>query len=222
MDTPPLQCQICSRPCSEALPFHCITCARNALYEPRLEHAAVLVHREALGKEVSQAVAGTETAQSSLERRSSRSRKDGGPSPRYAMERAISQREESVYQTRLLHEQTETLRPETKRLQTLIAERKKEIALRRTAQESATKAMRREEIDVAGPLQEKIAALEKDSRKIQEHTAEGRTVLCREAASLCGLQSKKHRKGMSGRELYYLGGLPVIDLRDLNSQSSSR
>src|SRR4051794_20257781 len=51
-----MECDICSRTISSNLPFHCITCARNVLYGPRLEATKVLLEKERLGRGIESAI----------------------------------------------------------------------------------------------------------------------------------------------------------------------
>ena len=52
METSNIKCQICQCPPSDTRPYFCLTCARSALYECRLQNAQTLLSKEALATEV--------------------------------------------------------------------------------------------------------------------------------------------------------------------------
>ena len=220
MESSPLPCQVCSRPLSPHLPFFCITCARNIVYEPRLEHAQALLQKEALNNEISRAIHAGNSPSVGADKRGSQAREDDGTVDCIAVERARSQRAESVNRTQMLHAENNSLRSETKKLKDAIADRRRDLDKRKTAHNVAVKALDLQEAQAVAPLQNEIAARELKGNKVHEQTAGSRMLLCREAASLCGLQQRKRRKGTSSRDVYFLGGVPVVDLRDLNSGSS--
>ena len=213
----PLTCEICSRSSSDRSPFYCITCARTLLYQPRLEQAHALLHKEALGKEVARALDKGDGLLKSSPKKASSQKTHDGMAARVAVERARSQRAEAEQQTQLLRAETESLWSETKRLKIAVAEKEKRIARRRAAHGTAVKDLSQRESQAAVPLQNEITTVEGRWDQVHELTAEARMLLCREAASLYNLQQRKRRKGTPGRDVYYMGGVPIIDLRDLNS-----
>ena len=218
MESTSLSCQVCSRPPNGQRAFHCITCARSALYELRLEHAKALVNKEALGKEVERAVTAGLGLLNHAERKNSKAQKDEGPGNRIAVERAKAQAADAENSTQRLREDASTVRTETKRLREAVAERRRRLARRKATHDAATKAIGLVEEEAVLPLREHIRALETRWQKVQDHTAESRMLLCREAASLCSLQQKKRRNGQPSRDIYFMGGVPVVDLRELNSK----
>src|SRR6267378_4115154 len=56
-----MSCHVCSRAHSPRLSFYCTTCARNQLYQLRLENARLGLEKEALGRQIESAVAGERT-----------------------------------------------------------------------------------------------------------------------------------------------------------------
>ena len=217
----PSACSICSRPSSSHLPFHCITCARNILYGPRLDHAQVLIQKEALGKEIERAVTeGTDTLEQGSRGKASPKTRDEAARC-VAMEQTRSLQAEAEERTRKLRAEIESLRDATKKLRITNAEKTKKNAQRRAAHDAAIKELHLQETQAVAPLQKQIATLELKWDKIHDRTAEARMLLCREAASLYNLQQRKRRKGSSARDVYYMGNLPIIDLRDLNSMLPS-
>ena len=45
-----MECDVCGQPPSEKRPFHCVTCARSAVYPLRIDHASVLIDKELIGQ----------------------------------------------------------------------------------------------------------------------------------------------------------------------------
>ena len=135
---------------------------------------------------------------------------------RVAVEGARAKRAEAEQQTQLLRTEADSLRSETKRLKIAVAEKEKRIARRRAAHEAAVKELAQQESLASAPSQKEVARVEEQWGRVHDLTAEARMLLCREAASLYNLQQRKRRKGTLGRDVYYMGGVPIIDLRDLN------
>lgn len=211
-----MQCDICQRTSTSRLPFNCTTCARNALYALRVKHAQILLEGEALGEEVEKNVTSRQT------RESQSGEQDWlhEAHPTHAIERLAAERVVMEEKTATVVARVDTLRKQLEEMKTYISKKKLELYERRSNLEVATKRMNK------GPKQD-LDPFEKDIRRTQSRweslhskTAEARAFLCREAAHLYGLQQRKRKKGMPGRDLYLIGGAPICDLRDLNSRSS--
>src|SRR5436190_6840984 len=52
-----MTCHVCSRSPNSRLSFYCSTCARNQLYQLRIEHAGALLEKETAGRHIGTAVA---------------------------------------------------------------------------------------------------------------------------------------------------------------------
>ena len=71
-------------------------------------------------------------------------------------------------------------------------------------------------------LQKSINARQHDAALQHATISASRIFLCREAASLYGLRQRRRRRGGSTREDYSIGGIGIVDLRDLNSTAFPR
>ncbi|KAI9806962.1 MAG: hypothetical protein M1833_002620 [Piccolia ochrophora] len=194
-----MQCTTCSRTHGSKLSFNCPTCARNALYELRLEHITTLLGKETLGAEVDKAVNAHDAATSTWSVEVARS--------------AAAQAKERVQE---LNEHSERLRQEMASCRDEISHTRTGLDRRRADLASATH-------DLASRRTSSIEHLDKSIKRTsarwdQQHqrTAESRVFLCREAANLYGLRQRKRRKNGVIKEDYTIGGIPIIDLRDLN------
>ena len=208
-----MQCDICHRASTARLPFNCTTCARNALYRPRIQYAQVLLEAEKLTEEVERNVAPTQPI-GSLSRGTS-----GSPKVHvaYATERLTAERVVLEEKTEAILAQAETLRKQTEELKVYLDKKKAELSERRSNLEAATRRLSERPKRDLEPLEKDLKRTKSHWDALHSKTAEARAFLCREAAQLYGLQQRKRRKGTPGRDFYFVGGTPVCDLRDLNS-----
>ena len=219
MEQSNVQCQVCARTPDSSRGFFCKTCARNVLYQPRIENAALLIGKESLAKEIEQAVIAGSESEPTQERKNDDFRPDKVSVNRIALERAQARQSQSKTRTESMLEETENLRADIKKRKEEITKKKANIIARRAAIGSATGDLARLESQNDGPLKEEIALIERKWSAINGSAAEVRIILCKEVATLYGLQQRKRKKGAPGRDIYLIGGVPIVDLRDLNSKS---
>lgn len=209
-----MQCEICLRFASSRLPFNCTLCARDSLYQPRIQFAQLLLQKEAVEKEVGLTVAdSTKSNRVTL----SPGAKSSNLSPTYTVQRAVAEQvvsEEST-QTVLVH--VESLREETKNIRMEISARKARLLRRRTDLASAKQELAQSQTSAVQPVERGIKRTEHRWDLMHKKTTESRIFLSREAALLYGLHQRKRTKGGLGRDVYFIGGVPIADLRDLNS-----
>ena len=209
-----MQCDICHRSASSRLPFNCTLCARDALYQPRIQLTQTLLHTESLGKEVEQNVVGTpkkEKARSSLGTRTSEA------NPTWTVHCAASEQVISDSKTQTVLSHIEALREESRKIKSEIATRKARLMRRRSEFTSAKQELSQSQASAVEPVEKSIKRTEHRWDVMHNKTAESRLFLCREVALLYGLQQRKRKKGGFGRDVYLIGGVPIADLRDLNS-----
>ncbi len=122
------------------------------------------------------------------------------------------------HQTQLTLHCAEQLRLETSKVRDDIAHRKAENQERRNAIIAARKEIaRRETVDVSR-LEKSVAGIHTRWNTMHSRTAESRLLLCREAANLYGLKKYSNRVATSASDTYLIGGLPIYNLKDLNSK----
>ncbi|MCJ1284915.1 hypothetical protein MMC26_004252 [Xylographa opegraphella] len=205
METLEICCQVCHRPGTSTLSLNCVTCARNTLYEPRLQHVQSLLSKEALGREVEHAlIAG---------RASNRTH----ASARITYESSTSQSFEVVERIKTIQSHADILQVQIKEMRLDNAKRKAAHEKRRTLLGAAKRDLAEQEAKTAEPTQRAIAKTNHTWDILHTETVKSRVFLCREVASLYGLQQKKRRKGVLGRDSYIIGGVPIVDIRDINT-----
>lgn len=215
-----MECEICLRPATSRLPFNCTTCARNAIYEPRLQHARVLLQKEALGNDVENVVKKAQaTGGVGPLSRSPRNTEASIPSRLY-VERLGSEQYESTERTQAILGHVESLREGVKEIKADIAKRKFLLTQRRAALVSIKKELEHLESTATEPFHKSITKTENRWQATHKMSAEARVFLCKEAAQLYGLKPRKRQKDEAGRDSYMIGGVPIVDLRDINSMSS--
>ena len=210
-----MQCDVCQRSPNNRLSFNCTLCARSALYQQRVQLAETLLQTEALGKEVEQNV--TDVPQLNKTTKTA-SIKGPESNPTWTVQRAPAEQRASEEKSRHIYDHVQSLREEIQKTKAEIAARRKTLQKRRSDFASA-----KQELSQSRP--HSVEDVEKGMRRTEHRwdilhnkTAESRIFLCREAALLYGLQQRKRKKGGLGRDVYVIGGVPIADLRDLNSK----
>jgi hypothetical protein len=202
-----MQCDICLRTGGQKLPFLCPTDARNQLYEPRIQHAQVLVEKDALDQQISSLLASRPGA-------SVQDTDEPGIS-RPHVDSIITKREQAEDRTQQIIAHADELRANIEKAREDIARRKAAIGRRRAAREAAANG-------IEGRRTRVIEEIEKGTRMSrykwnQAHsiTASSRAFLCGEAAKLYGLRRVKRGGGL---DEYRIGGVGIVDLRAMNSE----
>ena len=218
------QCEICQRPASTRLPFNCTLCARDVVYRQRVQIAQTLLQRERIGKEVEQATCSTIGVAAGGEGPNTlRTIKPAGSKPNllWTVQRSAAEQVAVRERTDLTLRHIEILREEIQKTRHDIAERKARSHRRRSDFAAAKRELLQSQANDVDPVEKSIRRAEHRWELLHDKTAESRFFLCREAALLYGLQQRKRRKGGLGRDIYYIGSVPIPDLRDLNSMPSS-
>ena len=209
-----MQCEICHRSASSRLSFNCTLCARNALYQPRTQLAQILLHTESLGKEVEQNLSEILKQDKA---RSLAGTNNSELNPTWTVHRAASEQVISEDKTRNVLSHIEALQKETETIKAEIAARKARLLRRRSEFASAKQELSQSQASALEPMDRGIKRTEHRWDIMHNKTAESRLFLCREVALLYGLHQRKRKKGGLGRDVYFIGGVPIADLRDLNS-----
>ncbi|KAI9842270.1 MAG: hypothetical protein M1837_007339 [Sclerophora amabilis] len=211
-----MHCNICSRGPNAKLSFHCVSCARLSLYEPRIKSAATLLEKESLGRQIDEVVHPGETTQHSKgkDADSVDNRWDVGLAASRA-EECVERTQESKSCSSILRKEIELGRAEISRRKAILSQRRSDFASanhdlvprRRVARESVEKSIQRTSY-----------------RWDQQHQkiTESRVFLCREAAKLYGLRQRRRKKGGVIKDDFTIGGVGIIDLRDLNNATPSQ
>lgn len=208
-----MSCSVCSSAHSRQ-PLLCPTCARNHLYPLRLENAQILLEKERLGQEIAAAVAHESTPQTQSTPKQVHSSQNQS-SPAWALQVLSSRQASSSARKDDLQRQVDILKDEIKAKRIDILERQALLSRRRSDAESAQYELAEREASVLTNIQNTTKRTEHLWHTLHSKTAEARIFLCREAAHLYGLRQRTSKRS-DGRHSYVLGGLGIIDLKDLN------
>ncbi|GFF92550.1 conserved hypothetical protein [Aspergillus lentulus] len=214
-----MNCPICSRVSNSRLRFYCPTCACNKLYTLRIDNARVLLEKEALGRQLEKALLHqTSTLSHRRSEECSTQSPNKVPSPQDVLQ-IINAKAESSIRRKELALQIQQLKSEIKDRQLGISQRRLTLARRRSDAESSKFQLESREIALLCGVQNTIKRTEHLWHSLHSKTAEARIFLCREVANLYSLRQWIKQDGGEMKETYVVGGVPIIDLRDLNGKS---
>ncbi|KAL2869929.1 Atg14 domain-containing protein [Aspergillus lucknowensis] len=215
-----MSCDICTRAQTSRLHLLCPTCARNQLYSLRLESATLLLEKESLSQQVEAAVKPklrTETPSDAREKYDT-APKNGSSNP-WTLQIITSNQVRSSGRMRVIATQIESIQSEIKNKNFDVSRRKLELARRRSDSESAKYHLTERETGLLAGIQNNNKRTHHLWNSLHAKTAEARIFLCREAASLYGLRQKVRKVDNGLKESYVIGGVNIIDLRDMNGKS---
>ena len=212
-----MECDICSRTASSKLPFHCQTCSRSALYEPRLAIARVLLEKEALGTCIEDLVAPRVKQNENSPQKGERP--DLALLQAWATETAETRKVQSDAKARDVELHIAALRDEIRIAKEEISQRKARLADRRVEMDSIRNAIPDRRTAITGSIVESIRKGSQSWTGLHNRTTETRAFLCKEAALLYRLRQRKKVIGGLVKDQYTIGGIPIADLREINSKS---
>jgi hypothetical protein len=217
-----MQCDICIRSESHKLPFCCNTCARNSLYDLRLQNAQTLLHKESLGRQVHSATGSTSscTATGGAVRAFHIDGQTHEKAHQWAYQTASSGQDDAQGRRQESLAHIERLREEIEAGKADIARRKAILAHRRSHVLSATRGLAERRAGVLDTIASGVRETRKRWDTMHSEIVNARVFLCTEAADLYGLRQRRRKKGGSIRDDYTIGGIGIVDLRDLNSNAA--
>ncbi|KAJ5936431.1 hypothetical protein N7454_005066 [Penicillium verhagenii] len=213
-----MSCHICTS-ANPRLPVLCLTCARNRLYPLRLEHTQILLEKQTLCNQIENLVTNGDPLNRHFQTEIETSETDHSSSRRWALQAILSQQAGSVSRKKDVTHHIEILRGEIEAKRADILERKARLARRRSDAESAQYQLGEREAIILTGLQNNTKRTEHLWHTLHSKTAEARIFLCREAAHLYGLRQRAAKKS-DASQTYVLGGLAIVDLRDMNGKIS--
>ncbi|OJD16141.1 hypothetical protein AJ78_03669 [Emergomyces pasteurianus Ep9510] len=215
-----MNCHVCDRGPNSRLQLLCPSCTRNELYPLRLDHAKVLLEKEAIGKEIEAAVVTKSTYDTeSVEEGRPDDPKFKQHSSRWAIQAAKSRASQSTARASAILERITVLKEEIRERKQDITHRKALLKQRRSDVESATYQVTERRASMLATVQSNIKRTEHLWNSLHNKTAQSRVFLCREAANLYRLRQRTRRKNGELVTVYTIGGVSIVDLRDLNGAS---
>ena len=214
-----MQCDICLRHENLKCPFWCATCARNRLYEPRLKNAQTLLHKEDLGRQVQAATASASPTNGAKPFK--KGNQGVGDTHNWTSDEASGGKDELRERTQDTLTHIDYLRKEIEAGKADIARRKAYLTQRRFNMASATRGLAEQRAVVTDSLARAAIKTDKSWDSMHTDIVNARVFLCTEAADLYGLRQRRRRKGGLFRDDYTIGGISIVDLRDLNSKTTA-
>ncbi|KAI9855673.1 MAG: hypothetical protein M1824_005906 [Vezdaea acicularis] len=208
-----MNCDTCSRLGSSKLPFNCATCARNALYELRIENARALIERESLGHSIEKAV-GSDAEEGSKGQKAGMQK---GVLSRVDLERLVALKEQAAERTTEVEATSDAIKTSIASTRKDLAEREATLDLRRKALAAMRKNHASKTASVLEVVQADTGKVEARWGSAHSKITTSRKFLCKEAAELYGLRQKKRKLSNGSIKVEYMvGGVVVPDLRQLN------
>jgi Vacuolar sorting 38 and autophagy-related subunit 14 len=211
-----MQCQICFRTGGHKLPFLCPTDARNALYEPRLENAKVLLEKDTLAKQISPIMSdktGTEPTKI-------QDKELGESRTLWEIEQNDAEGELAIDRTRQIMATADNLRRKIEAAKIDISQRKAVINRRRSELASAVNGLEARRTRQVEDAERSINRTKHKWNLMHLTMAQSRAFLCGEAAKLYGLR-RLSEPGLLPDE-YGIGGVHIVDLRNMNGASAAQ
>ena len=202
-----MQCDICFRTGGSFLPFLCPTDARNRLYEPRIQNAQVLLENDALDQQISALISTQTTDQQS----------PTGERPEIGVNFAsiLAERDQVVDRTQQIITQADELRAKVQDARDEITKRKALLSRRKSDMASASNGLDSRRTRQVEDLEKSVRMTKYKWNQGHATTAASRAFLCGEAAKLYGLKRQRRSNGL---EEYRIGGISIVDLRNMNSK----
>lgn len=211
-----MHCNVCQRLSSTRLPLNCPTCARDLLYQSRLLLAHTLLEQEAASSQTEQKLKESGIYDSDgLARTPSTGHENQGS---LLLESIVAQNNASEERAREMLEYAKGLRAEVSKIRDEVTSRRASNVKRRSELTAARQKLAQQEALEVAPIVKGIGRLQNRWEILRTKTAQSRLLLCREAASLYGLQKRSRRQSKSKAAPYVIGGLPIYHLRDLNGR----
>ncbi|KAJ5612424.1 hypothetical protein N7510_005618 [Penicillium lagena] len=209
-----MSCHACSRTPHARLPFYCPTCARNQLYQLRIDSTQILLEREFLGQQIESVVTDGNHQKRSVESIPDSSR-------RWTIQAITTRQAELSSRREVVSRQIDDLRSEIRDKQAHVSGCKARLSRRHSDAESAKYQLSERETGILTGVQNTTKRTEHLWHSLHSKTAEARIFLCREAANLYGLRQKVSRKGQVPGG-YAIGGIVIKDLRDMNGATPAQ
>ena len=209
-----MQCDICQRHANNKVAFICDTCARAALYLPRLALVEAFVKNDGLGQEVESQIASSKSSKTSFFDQKSQI---GNLS--WTLQRAQTEQQSSDHNTQQAQTHIQALRDEVQHMKLDIAKRKAKLARRRKDIATAKTELSVSRQTRPSSLQKDLDSIRQQWQDIHQQTVHERLDHCTKTADLFSLRQDKRRKGPAGKDLYSIGFSPIPEPREWNSKS---
>lgn len=206
-----MQCVICKRLSSSRLPFNCELCAQAFAYPSRLALAQSLLKNEALEEEVESRIDGVKSGKKPAVKA-----KAADADPSCLLGRVTAEHVVANERTNLTSDHILGLRSEIKQMRLDIAKRKARLQKRKKDIAASKRELTEAQSSRRETVQSEIRAIQRNWEDLHQQTIQRRAAHCTQTARLYSLQQHKRRTRAGGKDLYSIGFVPIVDLRDLN------
>lgn len=216
-----MSCHVCNRTLTQHRQLFCPTCARNRLYHLHHENVRILLERESISCQIENAVTLNSARNlSSGQHDKLKTKFEDRQYRSWTIQNIIDEKSKSSARTKTLTNRIERLRLEIKDRRLDISHRRLELAQQKSDAESANYQLAEREATMLAGIQNSTKRTDHLWHSQHSKTAEARIFLCREAANLYGLRQKVKKRDGELKETYYIGGVPIINLKDMNGKLS--
>lgn len=203
------------RPSSSELPLYCPSCVRAGLYEPRIRNAKILLEKEKLTSQIEHI---TSLNNQEIEKAQAKNLNQNDlANKRWPIESNNIRKSQAKDRTKEIKDHSQILRDEIRAVREEIAKRKATVWKKRAERDTLLSPVPGQQNGRSEKLKEEIEKSKQSWDAAYKKALETRGFLCREAAHLYGLKRGKRLRGGVMRDHYTIGGIPVIDLKDINS-----
>ncbi|KAI4202461.1 MAG: hypothetical protein LQ350_002544 [Teloschistes chrysophthalmus] len=205
-----MHCDICERSCSNKLPFNCTWCARHDLHQTRIQYAHTLLEQDAARSQIEHLL----KASRNIGLRQSASE---DYSPLLTLESFNTRQQALKERTTLILDHSDHVRADINKLGAEAASLRSSNLRRRAEIEKARQELTRHNVTDLEQVRKTASHVQQRWDLLHTRTAESRSLLCREAAILYGLQ-KQPTATATKTVVYTIGSLPIFNLKDLNRE----
>ncbi|PYH46690.1 Atg14 domain-containing protein [Aspergillus saccharolyticus JOP 1030-1] len=214
-----MSCHVCFRGSGLNLRCICPMCARNQLYQLRIENATLLLEKESLKREIDATVLSRQRSADLPENKNISPGDDDGVPSTWISRIIVHEGIESSTKTTVLTRHIEGLVSEVREKRLEISRRRVSLAQRQSDSESAKYQLLERETAILASIQNNIKRTDHLWHSLHSKTTEARIFLCREAANLYELRQELRMIDGVMQETYVIGGMHLVDLRHLNGTS---
>ncbi|PWY71484.1 hypothetical protein BO70DRAFT_389650 [Aspergillus heteromorphus CBS 117.55] len=204
---PEMSCHTCFRAPASRQQFLCSTCARNQLYQLRLENARILLEKESIAHQIEAVVRHNAAQVKGLGDPAENTAACGDClSTQWSFQIMAKKKAESSLRMKSLASRTENLISEINGKRLNVSQRRLTLARRYSDSESAQYQLGDREDAMLAGFHNNIKRTDHLWHSLHNKTAEARIFLCREAANLYGLRQRTKNKEGALQEAYIIGG----------------
>ena len=210
-----MDCDICMRPTSSKLSFYCPSCVRTGLYESRTQSTKISLEKEQLTSQIEHITSASQPQDDKAKLKNAN--QDEAIDRSWSIESNNIKAAQANDRTKSIKDRSQTLREEIKAAREEIVKRKAVLQRKSDEMDTIMSVVPDRQNGSLDRLKNEIIKTTQSWDASYTKGVETRSFLCTQAAHLYGLKQKKRLRGGVVRDQYTIGGMPVVDLREINS-----